>query len=189
MSVDASPEVKVGVLESVGLSAILMIVSAYASWVAGSLGPAAIFHLTPGIAVSSVGICGAVISILASILAWKGFGLNAIAALMVSSSFGSALAGTGSAYGLATVTVVSVAILMLAVHFTRRWFEYNPLRTFVALWGLTFASTMAQSVLYKVIFESSYPLTGVLLLKVIIFGLGGLTLFLNAPKENEDYQI
>lgn len=185
------PEFKPDALEiwsSVGLTALLIFVSTYASWLAASVGVGANFHLTHGIVVSWVGFLGVQISILAAVLSWRGFGLNAVAALLGASSLSTALIDTGL-YRQSLTTVLSVGILVAAIHFTRPFFEHNPLLTFLGLWGLTFASSISQSLFYKFLFDHSYPLQGVLLLKFLLFIVGGLMVFFIFPRKNKVYVI
>lgn len=186
-----TPEFKPSSLEiwsSVFLMALMLAVNFYTSWGAYSLGASASFHITHGISASWLGITGSGVSVLAAILAWRGFGLNAIAGFLVSASLAATIANNDS-YQTSVSTFVAVMWLVAAIWSSRKFFEHNPFQTFLALWGMTFLSSVSQSIIYKFVFNHSYPLTGVLLLKLVLFGLGGLTVMFTHPRKNEEYVI
>lgn len=176
------------VWSSVFVAVLLVIVSFYATWAAASLGPLASFHLTHGITSSWVGLLGIPISVLTTLLAWRGYGLNAIAAFLGSVSLSSALLGAES-YRLSAAVLIAMSLLVGSIYLTRRFFEYNAFKTFTSLWGLTTLSSVLQSILYLALFDHSYPLLGVLLLKLILFGLGGLTVLFTIPRQNKEYVL
>lgn len=173
---------------SVALTVLMVIVNLYASWAAYSIGAGASFHLTHGITASWLGIPGVAISVLATLLAWRGFGLNAVAAFLSATSLAAVLAGNSSLKLTASV-LFAISWLVAAIWQTRRFYEHNPFLSFLALWGLTWASSLSQSLLYNLLFDHSYPLQGVLLLKSILFGLGGLTMLFAFPRKNKEYVI
>jgi hypothetical protein len=181
-------EEPIEVWSSVFVAVLLMVVSVYSSWAAASLGPLASFHLTNGIVSSWIGFLGIPISVLTTLLAWRGYGLNAIAVYLGGVSVASAFMGTQS-NKLSAVILISMSVLVGSIRFTRHLFEYNPFKAFMSLWGLTFATSMMQSFLYMALFDHSYPLQGVLLLKLIMFGLGGLTVLFTIPRQNKEYVI
>jgi len=185
------PEFKPNRLEvwaSAGLMMLFIFLATYTSWVLGALGPSASFHITHHITASWAGFLGVNVSLMATILAWRGFGLNAIAGLLASMSLSTALISTSS-FGLSVATVVACGWLIAAIHYTRRYYEHNPLLMYLSLWGLTTASSLSQSIIYKYGFAHSYPLTGVLILKVFLFGLGGLAFLLASPRKNSEYVL
>src|SRR5688572_22710850 len=160
---DEMPEFKPEPLEvwsSVILTGLLIVVALYSSWVAAILGPDAAFSLTHGISSSWAAFLGVQISILTAVLAWRGFGLNAIAGLFAGTSLSTALIDPGL-WKPSVATILAASVLTVAVHFGRRWFEHNPFIAFVSLWGITFVSSLVQSVLFRLLVDNSYPLLGV----------------------------
>lgn len=177
------------VWSSVGLTALMIIVSTYAAWATASLGASATFHITHGIVSSWVALIGAGVSILTALLAWRGFGLNAVAAFLGSVSLNAAVFGGTNTYKFSFAVLLAMGWLIAAIHYTRIYYEHNPFLTYLALWALVFASSVSQSVFYRVLFDHSYPLVGVLLLKSSLFGLWGLTFLLAFPRKNKEYII
>lgn len=173
---------------SVGLTALMIVVSVYLSWAASSLGSAANFHITSGIVSSWIGLLGVGVTMLSAVLAWRGFGLNAVAAFLGSVSLTTAFFGS-DAYRFSISILLAIGWLITAIHFTRRYYEHNSFLTYLALWGLTFVSSVSQSILYRVLFAHTYPLLGVILMKASLFGLFGLTFMLAFPRKNKEYVI
>lgn len=186
-----TPEFETGPIEmwaNFALAVVMCILGIYIGWASPSLGADANFHLTHGISTSWLGICGVGVSIMATLLSWRGAGLNAIASYMTSVSVSMAILGSAE-YVPNLSTLISISWLVAAIYFTRRFFEHNQFLSFVSLWGLTAASSFSSSIIYKLVFNHSYPLTGVLLLKAILFGLGGLTMLFAFPRKNKEYVI
>lgn len=188
---NVTPEFKpdsMGVVSSIFLVALLICATTYTSWIASELGPLATFHMTHGIKSTWSGVSGMTGSIITGILSLRGFGLNALAALLGSMSL-SLAAINGELWKPSVAIILGTTWLITAIYFLRPRFDGNAFKTFVWVWGLTTASSFSQSIIYKTFFDHTYPILGVLVLKAIVFGFGGLVILAILPRKNEEYVI